>query len=222
GPVYLHRAVAGTTAFHAEHAILELAVDGLAADDEVVCAAADVQRNVELGVQRVLAAFHGALGPRQEGGRHERLPLFAAHPGMRAAGADGSIAAVELGVAQPFGHGERQGPPVVAGFDPGQRHEAVAELPLPLVGQRPLVAGEALVGRVAHARRRAPDAVDAVDRAERIGGRAEVVGVGRVVVLLPRRVVVELYALECGGLPRHRRTGAAAGAVDGLAAAAEA
>src|SRR5690606_33277466 len=108
------------------------------------------------------------------------------------------------------------------GFDPGQRHEAVAELPLPLMGQRPLVAGEALVGGVANARRRAPDAVDAVDGAERIGGRAEVVGVGRVVVFLSRRVVVELYALECGGFPGHRCTGAAAGAVDGLAAAAEA
>src|SRR5690606_19480411 len=33
GPVHLHRAVAGPAAFHAEHAVLQLAVDGLAADD---------------------------------------------------------------------------------------------------------------------------------------------------------------------------------------------
>src|SRR5690606_12747402 len=72
GPVHLHGAVAGPAAFHAEHAVLQLAVDGLAADDQVVFAAADLQRDVELGVQRVLAALHGALGTRQERGGHER------------------------------------------------------------------------------------------------------------------------------------------------------
>src|SRR5690606_27017019 len=104
--VLLHGAAAIAAAFHAEHAVLELAVDALAAEDDVVLLA---QGEVHLGVERVLAAFHGPLRPRQEGVDDQLAALFAGQAGVGSAGADVSVVAVHDLVLQASGHGEGKG-----------------------------------------------------------------------------------------------------------------
>ena len=218
-PVLLDGAAAIAAAFHAEHAVFQFAVDHLAADDEAVRLA---DGEIQFGVQRVLAAFHRALRTREEGIHGQLLALRTRHSGIGAGSAGNGVVAVDVLVQQPLGNGERQRAAVVAGVDVRKRDEAVAERPLTVVGHRPLVAGEFLIGRVSHPWRRAPDAVQSVHGAQRIRLGAQVVDVRRVVVHLPGRVVVEDDALAVRRRPAQRDARALVGVVHGLAAATEA
>src|SRR5690606_8009800 len=107
------------------------------------------------------------------------------------------------------------------GVDPRQRGIAVAPFEIAVPRQRPLVARELLFVHVAHAwsdaaTLRTPDRGDAVHRAERIRSRAEVVGVGMVVVDLFGAVDVELQAVEVTDLPAQRRADLLVRVVDRL------
>src|SRR5690606_36581311 len=127
-----------------------------------------------------------------------------------------------------FGHGERQGAALVAGLQAREHHLGVAERPAALVGQRPGVAGEALLRRIAHPRLDPAVAADPQHRAEVVDGADRVflhAGVDApdgVVVLLARAVVIEAQALAIVGGPGQGEAAGLVGVVDGLAAAAEA
>ena len=184
-----------TAGFHAEHAVVQFTVNDLAADHEVVVTAPAFHRDIQLGVQGVLVAFEIALGAWQECVFHQVTTCLAAHPGIRAGGASGGIVAVHVAMAQAFFHGEGQGPAIVGGFHVGQGDEAVAPVPAPAVGYRPVFAGEFLLVDVADARGCGPDAVDAVHGAQRVGDGAQVVDEGRVVIDLLGGVVIQAQVL---------------------------
>src|SRR5690606_2307735 len=64
--VILYRRDPADGAFEPEHAVVELAIDILAADHEMMPAAEILDRNVDADVERVLAAFELAPRPGQE------------------------------------------------------------------------------------------------------------------------------------------------------------
>src|SRR5690606_35449398 len=215
-----------------------------------------LKRDLGLRVQGVLRAFERARRTRLEAlqllvGRlvqvglqdRELVGLGLVVPGVGAGvtgAGQGAVSAVDRAAQRgagrvperlqllAFGHGERQGAALVAGLHAREHHLGVAERPAALVGQRPGVAGEALLRRIAHPRLDPAVVADPQHRAEVVDGadrvflHAGVVAPDGVVVLLARAVVIEAQALAIVGGPGQGEAAGLVGVVDGLAAAAEA